>query len=162
MDALLDLALANIGFVLHRAVDLGEQGVVAAHAHVFAGMDHGAELTDKDIAELRVLLSEMDVAQAEADCDALATFNRAFHSKIEHLSDKTRILRVIDDQEEYITRFAAITIASIVRRSNAHQEHHQMVDLLEKRDLPGMMKLMEHHLDESKQTCLEAVSNHKY
>ena len=50
MDALLDLALANIGFVLHRAVDLGEQGVVAAHAHVFAGMDHGAELTDKDIA----------------------------------------------------------------------------------------------------------------
>ncbi|MDD7121221.1 MAG: GntR family transcriptional regulator [Clostridiales bacterium] len=119
-------------------------------------------VTDKDIAELRVLLSEMDVAQAEADCDALATFNRAFHSKIEHLSDKTRILRVIDDQEEYITRFAAITIASIVRRSNAHQEHHQMVDLLEKRDLPGMMKLMEHHLDESKQTCLEAVSNHKY
>ena len=94
-------------------------------------------VTDKDIAELRVLLSEMDVAQAEADCDALATFNRAFHSKIEHLSDKTRILRVIDDQEEYITRFAAITIASIVRRSNAHQEHHQMVDLLEKRDLPG-------------------------
>lgn len=64
-------------------------------------------VTDKDIAELRVLLSEMDVAQAEADCDALATFNRAFHSKIEHLSDKTRILRVIDDQEEYITRFAA-------------------------------------------------------
>ena len=114
------------------------------------------------IAELRVLLSEMDVAQAEADCDALATFNRAFHSKIEHLSDKTRILRVIDDQEEYITRFAAITIASIVRRSNAHQEHHQMVDLLEKRDLPGMMKLMEHHLDESRQSCLEAVSNHKY
>ena len=35
-------------------------------------------------------------------------------------------------------------------------------ELLEKRDLPGMMKLMEHHLDESKQTCLEAVSNHKY
>jgi DNA-binding GntR family transcriptional regulator len=119
-------------------------------------------VTDKDIAELRMLLSEMDVAQAEADCDALATFNRAFHGKIEHLSDKTRILRVIDDQEEYITRFATITIASIVRRSNAHQEHHQMVDLLEKRDLQGMMKLMEHHLEESKQTCLVAVSNHKY
>ena len=115
----------------------------------------------KDIAELRVLLSEMDVAQKEEDCDALAAFNRAFHSKIEHLTDKKRILRVIDDQEEYITRFSAVTIASIVRRSKAHQEHHEMVDLLEKRDLEGLEKLMSHHLEESKMTCLAAVGNRK-
>ena len=120
-----------------------------------------ANVTPKDIAEFRVLLSEMDVAQQEEDCDALASFNRAFHSKLEHLSDKKRILRVIDDQEEYILRFSAITIASIVRRSHAHQEHHEMVDLLEKHDLEGLSKLMAHHLEESKQTCLAAVANRK-
>ena len=120
-----------------------------------------ANVTPKDIAEFRVLLSEMDVAQQEEDCDALASFNRAFHGKLEHLSDKKRILRVIDDQEEYILRFSAITIASIVRRSKAHQEHHQMVDLLERHDLEGLEKLMEHHLEESKQTCLAAVANRK-
>ena len=114
-------------------------------------------VSQRDIAELRVLLSEMDVAQKEEDCDALAGFNRSFHSKIEHISDKKRILRVIDDQEEYILRFSAITIASIVRRSKAHEEHHQMVALLEKRDLEGLEKLMAHHLDESKMTCLAAV-----
>ena len=91
-----------------------------------------ANATPKDIAELRVLLSEMDVAQKEEDAD-----------------------------EEYILRFSAITIASIVRRSKAHQEHHQMVDLLEKHDLEGMEKLMAHHLEESKQTCLAAVANRK-
>ncbi|MBQ9299854.1 MAG: GntR family transcriptional regulator [Clostridia bacterium] len=120
-----------------------------------------ANVTAKDIAEFRVLLSEMDVAQQEEDCDALASFNRAFHSKLEHLSDKKRILRVIDDQEEYILRFSAITIASIVRRSRAHQEHHEMVDMLEKHDLEGLEKLMAHHLEESKQTCLAAVANRK-
>ena len=120
-----------------------------------------ANVTAKDIAEFRVLLSEMDVAQQEEDCDALASFNRAFHSKLEHLSDKKRILRVIDDQEEYILRFSAVTIASIVRRSRAHQEHHEMVDMLEKHDLEGLEKLMAHHLEESKQTCLAAVSNRK-
>ena len=114
-------------------------------------------VTAKDIAELRVLLSEMDVAQQEQDCDALAGFNRAFHSKIEHLTDKKRILRVIDDQEEYILRFSAVTIASIVRRSKAHEEHHQMVELLEKRDLEGLKALMHHHLEESKETCLQTV-----
>ena len=120
-----------------------------------------ANVTPKDIAEFRVLLSEMDVAQQEEDCDALASFNRAFHGKLEHLSDKKRILRVIDDQEEYISRFSVITIASIVRRSKAHQEHHQMVDLLEQHDLENLEKLMAHHLEESKLTCLAAVANRK-
>ena len=36
-----------------------------------------------------------------------------------------------------------------------------MVDLLEKRDLEGLEKLMAHHLEESKQTCLATVSDKK-
>ncbi len=119
-------------------------------------------VTKKDIREMRILLSEMDVAHAEEDCDALAVFNRAFHSKMEHLSDKMRILRVIDSQEEYITRFSAVTIASIVRRSNAHQEHHKMVDLLEARDLEGLKAIMSRHLEESKATCLAALAERKF
>ena len=116
-------------------------------------------VTPEALQKLRAILTEMDGAQERADAAALATLNRAFHGTIEHLSDKIRILRVIESQEEYIIRFSAMTIASIVRRSNAHQEHHQMVDLLEKRDLPGMMTLMQHHLEESKETCLQAITN---
>ena len=118
-------------------------------------------VTDEALQQLRDILKEMDVAQDKADAQALAVYNRAFHGTIEHLSDKLRILRVIDSQEEYIKRFSAMTIASIVRRSNAHQEHHQMVTLLEKRDLEGLKTLMRHHLEESKETCLRAVENRK-
>ena len=32
-------------------------------------------------------------------------------------------------------------------------------EALEKRDLPGMMALMQHHLEESKETCLQAIAN---
>ena len=32
-----------------------------------------------------------------------------------------------------------------------------MVNLLEKRDLEGLKALSQHHLDESKETCLAAV-----
>lgn len=116
-------------------------------------------ITENQIQEMRLLLAEMDVKQEQADVDSLATLNRMFHSKIEHISDKLRILRVIDSQEEYIVRFSAIAIASIVRRSNAHQEHHQMLDLLSARDLEGLKLLTRHHLEESKETCLKAVAN---
>ena len=91
------------------------------------------------------------------DCDALAVYNRQFHSKLEHISDKRRILNVIDSQEEYIIRFSAIAISNYAHREQAHQEHHRMVDLIEQRDLPGLVSLMQSHLEESKQTCLYAL-----
>ena len=96
------------------------------------------------------------------DFDAMAQLNRSFHKKIESLSDKKRILRVIDDQEEYITRFSAITIASIERRAHAHEEHKQMADALENRDLEGLKQLFVNHLEESKQTCIAAVKNRRF
>ena len=107
-------------------------------------------VTDEKIKELRDILRQMDVEYEQSDVEALAVSNRIFHGTIEHLSDKLRILRVIDSQEEYIKRFSAVTIASVLRRTNAHQEHHEMADLLEKRDLEGLQALMLHHLDESK------------
>ncbi|MDD6683677.1 MAG: GntR family transcriptional regulator [Clostridiales bacterium] len=119
-------------------------------------------VTEEALEKLRGILKEMDVAHKQEDADALAIQNRAFHGTIEHLSDKRRILRVIDSQEEYIIRFSSLTIASIVRRSNAHQEHHQMLELLEKRDLEGLKTLMHHHLEESKETCLAAVAERKF
>ena len=114
-------------------------------------------VTEERISELREILRQMDEEYERGDADALALSNREFHGTIEHMSDKLRILRVIDSQEEYIKRFSAVTIASTLRRTNAHQEHHEMVDLLEKRDLEGLKQLMQHHLDESKETCLAAV-----
>lgn len=112
----------------------------------------------EDIRSLKAILTKMDVSQTNEDADALAVLNREFHATMEHISDKMRILRVIDSQEEYIKRFSALAISSIVRRSHAHQEHHQMVALLEKKDLEGLCRLSQHHLEESKQTCLNAVS----
>ncbi|MDD2428649.1 MAG: GntR family transcriptional regulator [Eubacteriales bacterium] len=118
-------------------------------------------VTDEDIAALSAILDRMDVSQRNEDADALAQLNREFHRTMEHIARKVRILRVIDSQEEYIQRFAALSIASIVRRSHAHQEHHQMIDFLRARDLEGLCRLMRHHLDESKETCLNAVRSGK-
>ena len=118
-------------------------------------------VTPEAIEKLRAILAEMDIAHEKADAEALAHLNRAFHSTLEHISDKRRILSVIDSQEEYIIRFSAVTIASIVRRSNAHNEHHQMLSYLENGDLESLEALMHHHLEESKETCLTAVSQNR-
>ncbi len=116
---------------------------------------------DQDIAQLREKLQKMDEAMAKGDMESLSHLARAFHGQITHLSNQTRILRVIESQDEYITRFSAMSIAQETRRPQAHQEHHQIVEYLEKRDLENLQLLMKSHIERSKENCLAALSQKK-
>ncbi len=118
-------------------------------------------VTDADIQELREILKKMDVSQAQQDAKALAPLNRTFHRRLERISGKKRILRAIDSQEEYIKLFSVVAIASVVTRSTAHQEHHQMLKFLENRDEEGLRNLLSSHLESSKQVCLDTLDNQK-
>ena len=111
---------------------------------------------DRHLAQLRGYLAQMDLSQAAEDSEKLSVQNRAFHKTLEHISDRKRILRVVDSQEELIIRFSASAIALIVHHSKAQEEHHQMVELLERKDEAALAALMRHHLDESKESCLAA------
>ena len=47
------------------------------------------------------------------------------------------------------------------RRSAAHEEHHKLVDYVEKRDLEKFEKLMKAHIERSKENCLAALAARK-
>lgn len=115
--------------------------------------------TKDDIDHLQNIVDEMQKAVDDEDMEKTAQLNRAFHGGLEKLSDKRRIMRVIDSQEEYIMRFSAVSIASLERRHVVNQEHYQMVEMLRNKDLDGLMALNHHHLEESKQACLRAVKS---
>ena len=95
------------------------------------------------------------------DIEALSPRARAFHTQLTRLSKMNRILRVIESQDQYITRFSALSIARETRRHAAHREHHQLVDLVEQRDLESFEKLMRKHIERSKETCLLALEESK-
>ncbi len=119
------------------------------------------KVTAEDIAELREILQRMDVSQEEQDAKALAPLNRTFHRRLERISGKKRILRTIDSQEEYIKLFSVVAIASVVTRSTAHQEHHQMLVHLENRDEQALCQLLTSHLESSKKTCLDTLESRR-
>ena len=117
--------------------------------------------TAEDIASLREKLAEMDRLMAADDVEGLSPLARDFHTSLTAISGKNRILRVIEGQDEYIRRFSAMAINQENRRGSAHQEHHQLVDLVEKKDLPGFEALMKHHIERSKECCLAALAARK-
>ena len=44
------------------------------------------------------------------------------------------------------------------RRSQAHEEHHRLVEYIEKRDLEHFERLMHKHIERSKENCLAALA----
>ena len=112
---------------------------------------------EEDIDKLYHIVEEIDEALEAGNMERTAELNRAFHKGLEQLSDKRRIMRVIESQEEYIMKFSAVSISSIERRQVVNQEHYQMVEMLRNKDLDGLLQLHRHHLEESKTACLNAI-----
>ena len=117
--------------------------------------------TAEDIASLREKLAAMDALISKDDVEGLSPLARDFHTCLTAISGKNRILRVIEGQDEYIRRFSAMAIRQENRRSSAHEEHHKLVDLVEKKDLPALEELMRHHIERSKECCLAALKARK-
>lgn len=113
--------------------------------------------TPEDIAALRERLNEMDDFDKHNNIAELSPRARAFHWQLTHISGMNRILRAIEGQDEYITRFSALSIAKENRRHAAHKEHYQLVEYVESKDLENFERLMRKHIERSKQTCLLAL-----
>ncbi len=117
--------------------------------------------TAEDIASLRAQLREMDDLMAAKDFEALSPVTRAFHRSLSAICGQNRILRVIEGQDEFITRFSAMAIRQEDRLLDAHREHYALVDYIEKRDLASFQDLMARHIDRSKEMCLAALAEQR-
>ena len=117
--------------------------------------------TAEDVASLKERLREMDEVMAHGDIETLSPMARAFHSQLTGLCRQNRILRVIEGQDEFITRFSAMAIRQENRRTQAHEEHYKLVEYVEKRDLEHLEKLMRKHIERSKENCLAALAAQK-
>ena len=113
------------------------------------------------MSRMRSRLGEMDRLMNERNFDELSPITRAFHRQLTSLCGQNRILRVIEGQDEFITRFSAMAIRQENRRSQAHEEHYKLVEYVEKRDLEHLEKLMRKHIERSKENCLAALAAQK-
>ena len=117
--------------------------------------------TEEDIASLRAQLREMDDLIAAKDYESLSPITRAFHRQMTNLCGQNRILRVIEGQDEFITRFSAMAIRQEDKLLEAQAEHYALVDFIEKRDLAGFQDLTARHINRSKEMCLASLAEQR-
>ena len=117
-----------------------------------------ANATPEDISSLREKLDKMDDLDRKNDVEALSPVARDFHTAMTSICGQKRILRVIEGQDEYIRRFSAMSIRQENRRSQAHEEHHKLVDYVEAKDLERFTELTRKHIERSMENCVAALA----
>ena len=113
--------------------------------------------TAEDLQRLRNRLKEMDESLEAGDIQLLSTQARVFHNDMTSISAKRRILATIQTQDQFLTRFSAMSVNQEKHKGRSQQEHYQLVSYVEARDLESFRDLMQRHIETSKQCCIEAL-----
>ncbi len=122
------------------------------------------KVTKADLAHLRHLVDKMTTALQAGDADRWYDLNNQFHVFIARITELKLLFeftnRALDSRDRLRHFYFESFISS--RMSEAHEEHGQMIRLLENRDVEGLVALVAQHnrrAKEAYQTLIESRSN---
>lgn len=162
-------ALAREGLVrqdAHRGVvvfqpsldELNEIYEIRAVLEPLAAELAARKLTDKDLAELDRLVTEMRSATPEA----YPLLNRDFHAIIYAAAGRPRLLDTISTLREASASYLTLTVRhyDVGYRDQVQAEHEQILDALQVRAGKRAAKAIREHLQHNQQHVAKLVADH--
>jgi DNA-binding GntR family transcriptional regulator len=103
-------------------------------------------ISDEEVAWLRAHQSTGEAALTAGDMDAYRLYNRDLHGAILKAAANPYLSSLMGQLRLQSEMLIARTIRITGRPVRAIEEHHSVIDLIEKRDAEGAQRLMEHHI----------------
>lgn len=154
---LLDL-IPNRGVFVRRLDrhDVEEVYDLRAGLTGLAGSLLASRVTDAEIDRLRALVAEMDKAAAAGDFRSFYPINLEFHDVILQLTGNSRLIKSYRAlvKEFQLFRTHGLVQSDALRESN--QEHHAILDALERRDADATYVASFRHVQHGKQRMFAA------
>lgn len=112
-------------------------------------------LTPADVHALRVALAEM--ADDHLEPARWRTLNRRFHQRFYECAASPHLLDLVRGVWDKVEPYMAIYASSVEDFGEAHRQHVRMLELIEARDLPGLLAENEWHLEHTRRTVAESL-----
>ena len=112
-------------------------------------------LTEDDVAGLRGVLDEM--ADPAIAPDAWRQLNRRFHERFYECARSPHLLEMIHNVWDRVEPSMTIYASTVDDFAEAHRQHLRMLELIESRDLPGLLEETAWHLEHTSRTVAEAL-----
>ena len=146
-DGLVDL-LPNRGAVVARLTtkDLEELFPVMGQLEALAGELACQNVTEEDIAEVRLLHYQMVLEYTRSNRSAYFRINQEIHNKILAIARNQTLLNIHRTLSGRVRRARYLANVSRARWTKAVEEHEQILGALAARDGPGLSQILKQHL----------------
>jgi DNA-binding GntR family transcriptional regulator len=122
----------------------------------------GEKVTAADLARLRHFVVAMDEAMQRGDTEQWSSLNTEFHKAVAHMTHMKMLVEFTSRVFDSWNRLQHCYLKSIVgaRMPQAQAEHHQMLDLLERRETEALLALVAQH-NRQAQAAYEELLRHQ-
>lgn len=102
--------------------------------------------TESDIARLNQILAQMDCLLEAKNLDQWSELNLEFHRTVGNLTEMKMIIEFLNRTLDAWMRLRRWYLQRIlVQLPRSQAEHHEMIDLLVKRDIPNLTRVVVEH-----------------
>jgi DNA-binding GntR family transcriptional regulator len=118
-------------------------------------------ITEDELEQLERLLVEIGKLIEGDDIDKIVEVDSQFHDVLYKASRNDRLVGIINNLREQITRFRSISIQYPGRMKVSIEEHRQLVEAIADRNTELAQQIAREHMENSEQTLLQELNERR-
>ena len=118
-------------------------------------------ITEDELEQLERLLVEIGKLIEGDDIDKIVEVDSQFHDVLYRASRNDRLVGIINNLREQITRFRSISIQYPGRMKVSIEEHRQLVEAIADRNTELAQQIAREHMENSEQTLLQELNDRR-
>ncbi|MBP2626974.1 MAG: GntR family transcriptional regulator [Firmicutes bacterium] len=116
-------------------------------------------ITPEDIINLQETVDKMDSSAYNNDTETLLNAFQAFHDILINTSKMPRLSAIISQLKDYLGRFRTMSLSNHDRRTQAINEHKEILQTIIARDNEKAEQLVATHLASARQSLLQKMQD---
>lgn len=116
-------------------------------------------MEDEDYRMLDDLVEKMQATWQEGDVDAWVKLDAAFHELLYKFSRNERLVQLMSNVMEQISRYRILSLANVEVRHNSLEEHQEVVAALRTRDSEEAAAAAARHIENTKQSLVRMLES---
>lgn len=146
-----DLSIKDVNevFEIRTALDVLAAGLAAER------------ITDEELETMERILVQIGECVEQNELEPIVELDSQFHDILYRACRNDRLVGIINNLREQITRFRAISMAVPGRIKNTLEEHSRLVEAIATRNVDLSQQLAREHMENSEQTLLLDMNNRR-
>jgi DNA-binding GntR family transcriptional regulator len=141
--------------------DVNEVYEVRTALDILAAGLAAERITEEELEQMERILVQIGNDIERGNMEAIVDADGQFHDILYQASRNDRLVGIINNLREQLTRFRSISMAYPGRLKNTLEEHSRLVEAIAMRDVELAKRLAAEHMENAEQTLLQDMNERR-